>query len=259
MHYNSKKARAARLRLLGIGVLVGAVVVGGGVLAVTSLGSDDSKADSRAKSSPTHAEKTAKPRPSPSGGAEDNTPETGPKLPLLKPRTSKNGIGVGFEHSSWGAESAAINYRQDMDIIDDVLLRKQLATITSPDSQDSIDERVSEVRTIREEAGLPPSGGAPDRITFSTVVKASRGRSLDDDGEVVEVWMVHDRYGTEQGKGGDSNPLKNQLDCLIVKWQDGDWKLTDEPKYVKLKSSPSAYFPDSKFAFKDGWREVGSE
>ncbi|MFI1333289.1 hypothetical protein ACH4U7_24940 [Streptomyces sp. NPDC020845] len=259
MHYNSKKARAARLRLLGIGVLVGAVVVGGGVLAVTSLDGDDSKASSRAKSTPTQSEKTASPRPSSSGGVEGDTPETAPKLPLLKPRTSKNGIGVGFEHSSWGAESAAISYMQDMDIIDDVLLRKQLDTITSRDSRDSIDERISEVRTIREAAGLPPSGGAPDRITFSTVVEAVRIRRLDDDGDVVEVWMVYDRYGTVQGKGGDSNPLKDQLDCLIVKWQDGDWKLTDEPKYVKLKSSPSAYFPDSKFAFKDGWQEVGSE
>ncbi|TVL90656.1 hypothetical protein CD790_21335 [Streptomyces sp. SAJ15] len=167
-------------------------------------------------------------------------------------------MGTGFEHSSWGGESAAITYAQDLDIIDDITARKQLEAITSRDSRPSIDRRVSDVRALREAAGLSPSGGAPDGVTFTTVVKAARATSLDDKGDLLEVWMVLDRYATTRGKGGDDDPLKDQLDCFIVKWEDGDWKLVDESRYVSPESAPGAYDRNSTASYDDGWREVVS-
>ncbi|MFD8385192.1 hypothetical protein ACFV2X_42870 [Streptomyces sp. NPDC059679] len=254
MEYSSK-ARKARLRLVGISVLAAAVVVGGGVLAVGTFGSSEKKAD---HTSPT--KETTSPSPSRSSSHQQKfTPATGPQTPLLKPATTKNGIGVGFEHSSLGAESAAINYWQDLDILDDGITRRQLTAVTSRDSMESIDQGISQVRSTREDLGLPPSGGTPAGITISTVVKASLSRSLDDAGDVVVVWMVYDRYATVADKGADDAPLKDEVTSVIVKWQDGDWKLTEEPKYVKKKRGPSAYDPNSTFAFQDGWREVASE
>jgi hypothetical protein len=250
------KARKARLRLIGMGVVVVAAVAAGGAVAVAGLnGGSDQTAPADPKASKPAPSSTSSANPA----ATKYTPATAPHRKLLKPSTNKDGIGTGFERSGLGATSAAVTYWEDLDILDDAIARKQLTAITSKDSLDSIDRGVSEVRKLREGAGLPPSGGTPDGLSFSTEVKAALVRSLDSSGDVVQVWMVYDRYATVQDKGGDNNPLKDEVVDLIVKWEGGDWKVTEEPQYTGKKTSPRAYAPDSKWAFMDGWRVVSDD
>lgn len=93
-------------------------------------------------------------------------------------------------------------------------------------------------------------------MTFTTVVKAVRGKSLVKDGSVVQVWLQYDRYATKADGGGDDNPLTNETTDVIMKWQNGEWRITQEPKYVKLRTFPVAYDPNSVPARQDGWWRV---
>jgi len=249
------KARKARLRLIGAAVVAAAAVIAGGVLAVTSLGGD--------KAGPSHGEKQGQgPTPSSSGTAgpaKKYTPATAPQTHILKPRTTKNGISVGFEHSGLGALSAAVTYWQDLDILDDRIARRQWTTIASKDSPGTVDRAVSDVRKVREGANLPPSGGTPAGLSITTHVKAALSRSLDSTGDIVRVWMFYDRYATVPDKAGDDNPDKDETADLVVKWEDGDWKVTEESRYFKRTRGVHAYDPDSPYAFQDGWREVAGD
>ncbi|MCX4529894.1 hypothetical protein OG982_30085 [Streptomyces sp. NBC_01551] len=250
-----RQARRARLRLAGIGLVVLAAVAGG---AVALINIDDS-GSSQAVSD--DAKTTLSPSPNiPSapgaGSGADLTPATAPKIRLFKPTTTTEGIGRGFEHSAMGARSAAVSYWQDLNIIDDAIARQQWQAITSKDSPDTVDRRVSDVRKTREAAGLPPSGPAPDGISFSTTVTAMQALGLETSGDVVQVWMSYDVYAVFRDKGGNQNPKKGETVYLILKWENGDWRVTDEPQYRKKLTGPQPYHPDSRPAFQDGWREI---
>lgn len=73
---------------------------------------------------------------------------------------------------------------------------------------------------------------------------------------VVQIWMNYDRYATTPEKPTDDAPLKGEDVDYILKWQNGQWKFTNEPKYWKKRSFPAAYFPDSPYAWDDGWVQV---
>ncbi|WP_327727843.1 hypothetical protein OG250_13390 [Streptomyces sp. NBC_00487] len=243
--------RKARLRLLGIGVAAGAVLTAGGVFAVTSLGDGSTERGTEAKPSPSVSSTTESPRK-----VKEYTPATAPRLSLLKPKSNADGIGTGFEYSSFGATSAAVSYWEGLDLLDDVIAHKQWTAIAAKDSPETIDQGVSEVRKLREGVGLPPSGGTPDGITFSTNVKAVLTRSLDKSGDIVVVWMSYDRFATIRGKGADDDPLRDETTNLILKWDGSDWKVTTEAKYTAKVTGPRSYAPDSKWAFAAGWRQV---
>jgi hypothetical protein len=119
-----------------------------------------------------------------------------------------------------------------------------------------VDQQISEVRKLREDVGLPPSGGTPAGVTFSTTVNAVRPTSLDPSGKVVQVWINYDRYATQADGSPDDSPLKDQTTDLILKLQDGAWKITNEPSYREKRSYPSSYFADSRVSYRDGWRQV---
>ncbi|NSC25710.1 hypothetical protein FM076_33020 [Streptomyces albus subsp. chlorinus] len=155
-----------------------------------------------------------------------------------------------------GATSAAVSYWQDLSLIDDQAAGRQLRTIAASPSDPAVRNGVSEVRKVREGVGLPPSGGPPNGLAFTTNVKAVLTRSLDTEGDVVQVWMVFDRYATSPKKGTDDQPLRDEVDNLIVTWKDGDWKVTQERKWVRKSTGPRSYDPHSTYAFRDGWREV---
>ncbi|MEW2615102.1 hypothetical protein AB0937_33960 [Streptomyces sp. NPDC047880] len=247
-----RKARRARLRLAAIGVAVVAALAVGGAVAITTLDGDDGPARSDGKTSPSPSSTSSQPP----GGGKEFTPASAPRIPLLKAKSNANGIGTGFEHSALGATSAAVSYWEDLDLLDDVIARQQWTAIAAKDSPGTIDAGVSEVRKVREGVGLPPSGGTPDGITFSTNVKAALSRSLDTSGDVVDVWMVYDRFATIKDKGADENPLRDEVTNLVLKWEDGDWKVTTDPKYTAKVKGPRAYDPDSKYAWMEGWRVV---
>jgi hypothetical protein len=247
------KARRARLRLTLMGVAVVATLAAGGVLGVMTLNADDEdlKQDSKASPSASPSSSTSAPPAN-----KEFTPANAPSIPRLKAKSNAEGIGTGFEHSSLGATSAAISYWEDLDLLDDVIARKQWTAIASKGSPGTIDQGVTEVRKVREGVGLPPSGGTPDGITFSTNVKAALARSLDTSGDVINVWMVFDRYATIRDKGADDNPLQDEVTNLILKWEGNDWKVTTEPQYTAKVKAPHTYDPASKYAWAEGWRAV---
>ncbi|MFJ2817135.1 hypothetical protein ACIQOU_28575 [Streptomyces sp. NPDC091279] len=249
------KVRRARLRLAGIGIATVAVLAVGATLAVTMLDDDTSgRAAGKTSPGPTSSASSAPP------SVKEFTPATAARIRLLKPTSNTGGvIGTGFEHSGLGVTSAAVSYWEELDLLDDVLAEKQWTAIASKDSPATIDQGVSEVRKVREGVGLTPSGSTPDGITFTTSVRAALARSLDSTGDVVNVWLYFDRYATIRDKGADNNPLRDQTTDLILTWEDGDWKVTTDPKYTAKVKGPHAYDPNSKYAWADGWRQVADE
>ncbi|MFE9341165.1 hypothetical protein [Streptomyces sp. NPDC007063] len=250
MDYRAK-ARLARLRLIAMGTVAAAALAAGGLLAAQGFGDGDSP---RAKPVPDRSD-SASPAPA-AGKYTKYTPATAPPVRLVKPESAKNGIGTGFPHTAKGATSAAVSYWQDLSLIDDQAAERQLRTIAASPSDPAVRNGVSRVRKLREGVGLPPSGGPPNETTFTTAVKAALIRSLDTEGEVIEVWMVFDRYATTPGEGASGDPFEDQVDNLILTWKQGDWKVTEKKEWVKKSTSPRSYDPHGTYAFQDGWREV---
>ncbi len=248
---SESKTRKARLTLAVLGVLVVGALVGGGVTAAAMLGGDNPKPT---KASPTAT--TAKPSASSGGQQAAMTPDKARKLVLEKPTGQKDGLSTGFSSGPVGAISTAVYFWEEYAFLDDEKAQQQLSAIVSPDATGYVDEQVSEVRKLREQIGLPPSGGTPAGITFSTTVNAVRATSLDDTGKVVQIWMNYDRYATKADGSIDDDPLKDQDTDLLLKWQDGSWKITNEPQYWKERSFPHAYFPDEHLSWADGWQQV---
>ncbi|MET8451667.1 hypothetical protein [Streptomyces sp. NPDC005209] len=249
---SNSKTNKARLTLAAIGVLVVGALVGGGVMAATLLGGDDSK-PGKASPAPT----TAEPSPTSGGQQAAMTPEKARKLVLEKPTGQKEGLSVGFSKGPVGAISTAVYFWEEYAFLDDQKARQQLGAIVSPDAPGYVDDQASEVRKLREQVGLPPSGGTPAGITFTTSVNAVRATSLaGTDGKVVQVWMNYDRYATKADGSPDGDPFKDQDSDLLLKWQDGAWKITNEPQYWKKRSFPHSYFPDAHASWLDGWQQV---
>ena len=251
---SNSKTNKARLTLAALGVLVVGALIGGGVATASLLGGDDDKpATARSTSSPTAP---TRPTPSSSDALTGRTPEKARRLVLERPTGQKNGLSIGFSKGPVGAISTAVYFWEEFAFLDDQKARQQLEAITSPDAPSYVDQQVSQVRKLREQVGLPPSGGTPAGITFTTTVNAVRPASLDQTGTVVQVWINYDRYATKSDGGVDDNPFKDQDTSLILKWQDGAWKITNEGKYQKLGTYPASYFPDSNVSYRAGWRQV---
>ncbi|MFE4829976.1 hypothetical protein [Streptomyces sp. NPDC056672] len=252
MNDHDRKARHARLRLAGAAVVAAGVLTAAGYLAVNALsnGAGTPISDTGAGSA------SANPASPTATRSVRMTPGKARPLPLLAPKTSQNGAPLGFPKNGLGAVSAAVSYWEEYAWLDDSLARKQLEVLVSPDSPETIDKQLSEVHRVREGVGLPPSGPAPAGVTFTTVVKAVRGKSLVGGGRVVQIWLQYDRYATKADGGGDGSPLKDEAVDVIMKWQKGGWRITEEPKYVGLRTFPVAYDPNSVSARQDGWWRV---
>ncbi|WP_244328947.1 hypothetical protein [Streptomyces marokkonensis] len=247
------KTRKARLVLAGLGILVAGALAGGGMTAVTMLGGDDEPRPGRPSPVPTTV--------GPSTPAESRqaamTPDKARKLVLEKPTGQKDGLSNGFSKGPVGAISTAVHFWEEYTFLDDRKARQQLEAIVSLDARGYVDEQVSEVRKLRETVGLAPSGGTPAGVTFSTTVNAVRATSLTGtEGKVVQVWINYDRYATTADGSPDDEPLKDEDTDLLLKWQDGAWKITNEPEYWEKRSFPRAYFPDSHVSWADGWQQV---
>ncbi|MFD7905313.1 hypothetical protein ACFV4G_24105 [Kitasatospora sp. NPDC059747] len=258
MDRHDRAARRARLRLIGIGVVAGAVIAVGGVAVVRGM-SDDGK-DGKPAASPTvvpTATASTGPATSASPSATKTlTPNTAKPVHLNKPTGQKDGASIGFPRFGFGAMSAAVYHLDELSVLDDDMVRRQLAVTTAKGSEASIDKAVSEVRKLRETVGLPSSGGTPAGMTISTNVDAAQAWALDDDGLVINVWMHYSRTATLPKAASDDSPLKNQLTDVVLIWEDGDWKITTDPKWVAKRFTPAPYNPDSPTSLKDGWLVV---
>ncbi|QKV97844.1 hypothetical protein HUT19_26905 [Streptomyces sp. NA02950] len=144
---------------------------------------------------------------------------------------------------------------EESPFLDDVRTRQQLEAITSKDSPTSIDKQVSEVRKLRERVELPPSGGVPGGLTFTTTVNAIRATPLYSR-RVIQVWLNYDRYATKPDGTPATKPLKDETVDMLLKWEDGDWKITDEPRYRRMRTFPASYDPDSSISWQSGWWQV---
>jgi hypothetical protein len=243
--------RRARIRLVLAAAAAFAVLAAGGALVVGSVTEDE----------PGRPADASDPPPSASPGAPGEkrpTPASGRPIPLVDAKErDPSGVSIGWPHTSLGAVSAAVRHWQELDLLDDDLARQQLKAISAPGSG-AIQRGVSEVRRTRESAGLPPSGGPPPGVSVETEVTAVRLRSLDAVGDVVEVWMIWDRYAQVKDEAADRAPLRNEMSSVIYTWSGGDWKRTSAKRWTDLGTHPRAYFPNSPYAYADGWREVSS-
>ncbi|MFD8177936.1 hypothetical protein [Streptomyces sp. NPDC059709] len=254
---SDRKTRKARITLAGLGILVVGALVGTGVTVVTVLGGDDDSRPGTASPSRSTSPTAAGPSSPAQHRQAEMTPDRARKLVLEKPTGQADGLSTGFSKGPVGAISAAVHFWEEYAFLDDRKARQQLEAIVSPDAGGYVDEQVSEVRTLRENAGLPPSGGTPAGITFSTTVNAVRATSLTGtEGKVVQVWMNYDRYATQADGSPDDEPLKDETTDLLLKWQNGAWRITNEPEYLEKRSFPRAYFPDSNVSWADGWQQV---
>ncbi|MEU8828906.1 hypothetical protein [Streptomyces sp. NPDC048636] len=248
------KARRARLGLAVIGVLLLAVLAGGVVTASLLLDTGESTGSAKSEEKDrgsSHDEPSEEPR------RPKLTPETGAKASLPKPKGQKDGVSTGFPHTTYGAYAAAVYFWEEYALLDDHKARQQLDAVVSPDAGSGYaDEWISKVRKLREAAGLPPSGGTPAGVTFSTSVNALNAWTVDDKGDVIQVWLNYDRFATKADGEPDPAPLKDRTDNVILKWQNGGWKLTDERKYRKEGGRPVSYNPDARVAWQNGWRQV---
>jgi hypothetical protein len=257
MDNHERGARRAKLLLAGLAVLVVGALTAGGITAYSLIDDDGSGAPAAGPAA------TGKAEPSGSASADrgpEMTPERAKKVSLSAPTGQKGGASIGFPHSPGGAISAVVHFWEEYAWMDDQKARQQLDVVTSPDATGYVDKQISEVRKLREGAGLPASGGTPAGITFTTTVDAVRMRSLADDdlprGDVIHIWLSFDRYAITPEKATDDNPVKGDTTDFIVKWQDGAWKITDEAAYVEQRTFPVAYDPDSPFAWRDQWVQV---
>lgn len=243
------RRRRARVGLLVAGVLAIGTIGGGVVVAVLALnGSSDGPSTARPP--------TVSDRKGPDRAGGPMTPARAKPLQLVAPSGQRDGASTGFPHDSIGAISAAVYRHEELAFLDDAMARRQLEATTSASSPASVDAAVSQVRSLREAAGLPPSGGTPPGLTVRTYVDAVRGRSLVASGDVVQVWMHYSRYAQLPDGSLDQEPLRDQTDDVLLAWEDGDWKITTEPRYRKLRTWPVAYEPDSPYAWRDGWWQV---
>ncbi|MFD3874289.1 hypothetical protein [Streptomyces sp. NPDC058623] len=248
------KARRARVRLIAIGVALGVAVTVG---VVATVGAIDSDAKPPTGSPPVAASTPGKGTETAPEQVEIFTPATAKTVTLVRPTTHTDGIGRGFKHTFHSSNAAAASYWQDISFLDDVTARKQWEAVVSKDSPGTVDAQISRIRQLRESVGLPPSGAVPTGIEFTKVVKALRAVPVPGtDAEVVEVTMIYDIYGIEPNKGADKSPLRDQRVELIVKWENGDWKVTEEEKYRGAARVATVFDPNSNEAFLDGWRMV---
>ncbi|MFB7467063.1 hypothetical protein ACFCZ1_26810 [Streptomyces sp. NPDC056224] len=250
---NGLKARRARLVLAAIVIAVAALLVAGG-FTVASLMRDEPGGKPQAGPSGSAS-------PSPTGSAFSGgpmTPEKGKKTTLSKPTGQKEGVSTGFPASPSGGISAVVYFWEEYAWLDDEKAAQQLNAVASKDSPGYADKRVSEIRKMREGLGLPPSGGIPADISFTTSVQATRATTVHAPGQpvghVMQVWLSYDRFATGPKGGVDENPLRGETVDFVVKWQDGAWKFTDE--FDSLRTFPVAYEPTSRVAWNDGWVQV---
>ncbi|WP_329492585.1 hypothetical protein OG618_37545 (plasmid) [Kitasatospora sp. NBC_01246] len=253
MQQHERAAKRARLRLIGLGALVAAALTGGGVLLVVNLGGDSDKGGPLAAPTSSASATAGSASPSSTEAPGTMTPGKSKPVKLKVPTGQKDGASIGFPKDGLGAISAAAYHMDELSLLDDDMVRRQLTTITAKGSETSIDKAVSDVRKLREAVGLPPSGGTPAGMTVTTNVDAVRGKSLTPDGSVVQVWLHYSRTATLPKAAPDDSPLKDQLSDMIMKWEDGDWKITTDPQYVAKRTFPVAYDPNSRAAWLDGW------
>jgi hypothetical protein len=253
------QVRRARFMLAGIGVLV-VFLLAGGAWGAYALFAGSSSARQGAGELGAGGPDPAGVRSSAASAGDrarpTMTPEKADKLILEAPTGQKDGVSTGFAHTSRGAVSAAVYFWEEFAFLDDHKARQQLAAVTSAGSADLIDAWISKVRTSREAAGLPPSGGTPAGITFSTSVNAACPRTLDEEGDVIEVWLDFDRYATQADGGSDDSPLRGESVDLVLTWRGGAWRLTEAPQDAGRRLFPVAYYPTSPYAWQDGWVQV---
>ncbi|MET8129371.1 hypothetical protein ABZV67_36155 [Streptomyces sp. NPDC005065] len=247
--------RRARLTL-GATALIATVVIGAlAALAYVLLGDGGSGGTGAASALPAATEPTSH-RPTTATVRPVMTPEKAEKVVLDVPTDQKDGVSTGFAHTTTGALSTAVYFWEEFAFLDDAKARQQLKAVVASDSADYVDHQISEVRRLREAAGLPPSGGTPAGITFSTAVNAARPRSLDTKGDVVQVWLNFDRYATKSDGGSDDSPFRDEDTSLVLRWQGGSWRLSDDTAWRDELSYPVTYSPTSTHAWLDGWVQV---
>jgi hypothetical protein len=170
--------------------------------------------------------------------------------PVAPPRGAslRDGVFVGYQHTSLGAIGAACEYLSD------------LGSTLSPDRAAAVVRLVGDpaspgnpaaaaagiVQTLSQ-LGLPTAGPLPTGVSYATVPQAYQLRDVDADH--VTVLLLGSDYLT----AADGTVRDDEVGAYPVRlrWVDGDWRLTDIGDSVDYSNLIAA--PGSPQAAADGW------
>ncbi|MFC1420167.1 hypothetical protein [Streptacidiphilus cavernicola] len=208
-----------------VAVLVGAVAVLNRTSGnATTTGSGDSGSGSGSGTSSDNG-----------GGTGNSTTATGTK-PVT---TTRNGIAVGFPHTSEGAQSAAVNYAVALGSAEMYAAagRKAIvSTIADPGAANALLARFDpSYAALGAKLGLQ-DGKGPSGLTFvsRTIPVGAKPDDYNGQNATVDVWST----GLTGLAGANSTaPVTEywQTSTIRLRWSDSDWKVLD----VSTKDGPT--------------------
>lgn len=236
--HHFQRRRRARNRLLMLAALVAAAAMGAAVFAFLSKGSDGKQVG---KGDP-------KPSPTSSRSADPTTGTTTPTV-LPTPRDVKDGVPVGYPHTSLGAVSALSHFYDVLDLFTPDAAEKQGRAIAVPREADFVALGMQKgSQKLREHYQLPVDGESDDGTYYASTSRAYQIRGAG--ANRVTVWLLTD---VELSVRGVPRTYTQVTGSLMV-WADDDWKLSElnEP----AGEEPPNVTPDTPEAANAGWRAL---
>ncbi|MFV8133180.1 hypothetical protein [Streptomyces syringium] len=235
-----RRSARRRLALLAAGLLV----AGAGITAFFVLGSDDSGGGGGAQ----HGS-------APSASAPVTTPTGGSKTPTALPtgKGVKDGVPVGYPHTTEGAISAAAHFYDVWDGFNPFAAETQARAIAVPEKAEEVAaDAFRSSSAARLSSGLSVAGESDhaNYLTFQT-----RAYRIDRaEADRVKFWLLLNSQTS--AKGVQSS--KTVVETAEMLWVDGDWRLV-AVSYPTGQPKPPAAVPDSEDAAKKGWRSIAYE
>ena len=239
---HDQRRRTARRRLILTGAAVAAVAVGAVAAVVVATGSGHG-----GPAKPTAAPVTTGGSAPPATGASG--PLAGGVLP--KARSVKQGVPVGYPHTTAGAVSAAGHFTDATDVFAPAVAQQQAQVIADPDYTDLIGSYAQQAaRNARTGAGLP-ADGASDTSTYA-VAQSRAYQVASAVPDRVVVWFLVTTSSSVHGVASSGT----QVDGDVMVWKAGDWKLGVDTLYGLPKTHPKVAIAGSAQAAAQGWMTV---
>lgn len=232
--HGSRRARRFLLIIVAAGIALAIALIAGLLVGKSS--------NEKGSSGQGHARKSTPPASPSKGSSREKT-----KLP--NPETVKNGVPVGYPHTTKGAVAAAARYLQSMNpLASPKKLDKYVETsYVKRDQEKGKKEYRNMGRETRKTLDAPQKGPVPE--SFIATIDPKSYIVYPRSGGQVEVWILAKMDRARSGK-----PAETDTDAWpsIMEWSDGDWKET--MKYASEK--PKVAEPNTTKAAEAGWKQL---
>jgi len=172
-------------------------------------------------------------------------PSAGAATSRVGPASSRNGVPVGYQHSSQGAVAAATNYTAVLSsdlILDQARRTAAIGTLAAPEASAALESVFARtVPAITRTLGDASSGTGGGKVVLRFIPVGWRLERYDGATAKVSIWAT--------GIGGSLNGVPVQegwgITTVDLRWTDNDWKETsattrDGPVPVADDSAPTA-------------------